>query len=290
MPEPGRQTTLAARTSTLRGSGLQAGEPGSVTLAPGAAGTGFVFRRVDRPGYDDIPARIENLRQVPRCTAIGKGPAEVRVVEHVLAACVLAGVDNALIEVEGPEVPAADGSAALFLEMIQAAGVAPLDAPRIVLEAPAPLEVVGGLGDGWAFRVEPAAACSYTFRFRGGGALAGATASFAPGRDDPRLVAPARTFCFEAEIAALLAAGLGRGGNIESVLVLSSEGVPVNAMRAPLEPVRHKLLDLIGDLALAGLPIRAGITAEGTGHAAHAEVLHRLLSGLVRKEESTYRD
>jgi len=289
MPDAGRQTTLAARTQSLCGVGLHGGEPGSVTVAPAAAGTGFVFRRTDRPAYEDIPARVGNLRQVPRCTVLGVGPAEVRVVEHVLAACVLAGVDNALIEVEGPEVPAADGSAAPFLEMIQAAGTVELDAPRAVLEAPAPLEVVDGGGAGWSFRIDPAPACSYTFRFRGGGALAGAVASFTPGRDDPRLVAPARTFCFQEEIAGLLARGLGRGGTIESVLVLSSEGRPVNAMRVPLEPVRHKLLDLIGDLALAGLPIRAGITAEGTGHAAHAEVLQRLLPGLIRKEGSTNR-
>jgi len=290
MTEAGGQTTLAARTKTLRGAGLHGGEPGSVTLAPGAPGTGLVFRRIDRPAWGDIAARVENLRETPRATALGYGPAEVRTVEHVLAAAVLAELDNAVIEVEGAEIPAADGSAAPFLDLILEAGLAGQDAPREVLVPPAPLEIVGGTGAGWAIRLEPADEPSFTFRFRGGGSLDGVEAGFAPGRDDPRPVAFARTWCFEAEIQALLAKGLGRGGNAGTVLVISSDGAAVNPMRVPLEPVRHKLLDLIGDLALAGRPIGARVRAEGTGHAVHAEFLRRALPGMIRKEVSRNRD
>jgi len=290
MAEAGGQTTLAARTKTLRGVGLHGGEPGSVTFAPGAPSSGLVFRRVDRPAYGDIAARIENLRETPRATALGFGPAEIRVVEHVLAAASLGGLDNAVIEVEGSEVPAADGSAAPFLDLIREAGLEGQDAPREILVPSAPIEVVGGTGAGWAIRMEPADEPSFTFRFRGGGSLDGLEASFIPGRDDPRPVAFARTWCWEAEIQALLAKGLGRGGNAGSVLVLSSDGTAVNPMRVPLEPVRHKLLDLIGDLALAGRPIGARVKAEGTGHAVHAEFLRRSLPGMIRKEVSRNRD
>ncbi|MEK7766182.1 MAG: UDP-3-O-acyl-N-acetylglucosamine deacetylase, partial [bacterium] len=215
-----------------------------------------------------------SLAGTERCTALGvPGGPGVRTVEHLLAACVFAGLDNAYIRVEGEEIPAADGSALPFLELIEAAGLAEQDAPARLLALAAPVAVEGPNG---RVRAEPAEAPAYAFRFRGGGALDGRSATCAPDRDDPRGIAAARTFCYEAEIPALLAAGLGRGGTAENVLVLRADGTPVNAPRFPDEAVRHKLLDLIGDLALAGGSLAASVSAEGSGHALHAMFVRAL--------------
>lgn len=282
MAEGARQRTLAGRTQTLHGAGLHSGAPCSVILAPGAVDTGLVFQRADEPGTPDIPATADRIVPAERCTALRTGTAEVRVVEHLLAACVLAGVDNALLLVEGGEVPAADGCAAAFLELIEHVGVIEQDAPRRIRTLTAPVELSDPKG--WSIRAEAAAAPSFSFRFRGGGALDGREVSFDPGRDDARLVAGARTFCWESEIEALLARGLGRGGTMDNVLVLAADGRAVHGERMPGEAVRHKLLDLIGDFALAGGPVAARVTASGTGHAAHAAFLRALLPRTVAGE------
>ncbi len=282
MADAPRQRTLAGRTQTLHGVGLHAGRPCSVILAPGAPGAGLVFQRADEPGSPDIPANADRIVPAERCTALRSGTAEVRTVEHLLAACVLAGLDNALLLVEGGEVPAADGSAAPFLELIEHVGLVEQDAPRrarrlaqtVALEDPA----------GWTIRAESAPGPAWSFRFRGGGRLDGTEAAFDPARDDPRLVATARTFCYETEITALRARGLGQGGTAENVLVLRADGSAVNGERMAGEAVRHKLLDLIGDCALAGPAPMARVTASGSGHAAHARFVRALGPHLVREE------
>lgn len=279
--------TLTGRTQALQGPGLHSGAPCAVILGPGAPGSGLVFQRADRPAAPDVPATWDRITPAERCTALGTGDSRVAVVEHLLAACVFAGLDDALLLVEGGEVPAADGSAQPFVEMIGHVGLTPQPVRRRALALRAPVEVSGGTGPGWTIRAVPAEAPSFAYRYRGGGSLDGAEAAFTPGTDDPRQVAPARTFCFEAEIAALRARGLGKGGSIDSVLVLAASGAPVNPERLPREAVRHKLLDLVGDLALAGLPIAARITAEGSGHAAHAEFLRVIMPQLTPTEEAT---
>jgi len=202
----------------------------------------------------------------------------VRTVEHLRAACVLAGLDNAVVRVTGEELPAADGSARAFLGMIREAGLVEQAGEREAWPVRESVEVTGKGGAEWVVRVSPAERPSFSFRFRGTVALDGKEASFTSG-DNPDEVASARTFCFEREIEALLKAGLGRGGTAENVLVLRDDGTAVNGERVPFEAVRHKLLDLIGDFALAGRPLAGRVAAEATGHAAHVESLRTLLTG-----------
>lgn len=279
--------TLTGRTQALQGPGLHSGRPCAVILGPGAPGSGLVFQRADRPAAPDLPARWDRISPAERCTALGTGDSRVAVVEHLLAACVFAGLDDAALMIEGGEVPAVDGSARPFVEQIGHVGLSAQPLRRSAFSLRAPVEVSGGSGPGWTIRATPAAAPSFTYRYRGGGTLDGAEASYTPGEDDPLVAASARTFCFEAEIAALRARGLGLGGSAESVLVLGSTGAPVHGERMPGEAVRHKLLDLIGDCALAGGPVLARIAAEGSGHAAHAEFLRVLMQQLTPMEEAT---
>jgi len=277
------QRTLAGRTQTLHGAGLHSGVRASVILGPAAAGRGLVFQRGDEIGGPDIPALVESVLPAPRCTALGAGSSRVRTVEHLLAACVFAGLDNAILAVEGEELPAADGSAADYLDLIEHVGLIDQGVPQAAWRLAEAVELVDPEGGRWRMTAVPAEAPAFRFRFRGGGRLDGREAAWAPGAP-ARETASARTFCFEREVAALRQAGLGLGGTLDNVLVLREDGTSVNAARGEDERVRHKLLDLVGDLALAGAPIRASILAEGTGHAAHAEFLRRLRPKLVKEE------
>lgn len=284
------QRTLAGRTQTIHGTGLHSGARSSVILGPAAAGQGLLFQRGDEPGGPDIPAVVERVLPAERCTLLAQGTSRVRTVEHLLAACVFAGVDNAVLTVEGEELPALDGSAAEYLDLIEHVGLITQDVPAPAWRLSGPCVLEDPVGGRWRISAVPAEAPAFVFRFRGGGRLDGREAAWRPGgpgsAGDPatRRVAEARTFCFERDVAALHAAGLGLGGSLDNVLVLREDGSSVNASRGDDEPVRHKLLDLIGDLALAGAPMLATITAEGTGHAVHAEFLRRLRPTLVQQE------
>lgn len=277
------QRTLAGRTQTLHGVGLHSGARASVILGPAAEGRGLVFQRGDEIGGPDIPAAVERVVPSPRCTALAAGSSRVRTVEHLLAACVFAGLDNAILAVEGEELPAADGSAAEYLDLIDHVGLIDQRVPLASWRLTEPVELADPDGGRWRITAVPARTPGFLFRFRGGGRLDGREAAWSPG-GPARDIASARTFCFEREVAALRLAGLGQGGTLDNVLVLREDGTSVNAARGEDEPVRHKLLDLVGDLALAGAPIRAFITAEGTGHAAHAEFLRWLRPKLLKQE------
>ncbi len=278
------QRTLAKATKVLRGVGLHGGKPASVVIEPAAADAGIVFRSAGVVGLSDVPALVAHVSDTRRCTTLAVGQFRIRTVEHLLAACALAGLDNAVIQIEGDELPAADGSALPFLNLITEATVVEQDRERGAVMLDERVEVSGSAG--WKLVAEPADRASFVFRFRGTRALDGKEVSFTPGVDAPEMVASARTFCFEEEIQALLDAGLGRGGNADNVLVLRADGTAVNAERGPMEAARHKLLDLIGDFALAGKGTTIGsrIVAEGTGHAAHVESLRVFITKLRRME------
>lgn len=275
------QFTLTRPTTVFRGNGLHSGKQSAVRLWPAPAGSGLVFRRPDLPGSPDIPALVENVESTVRCVALASGASRVSTVEHVLAACVLAGLDNAVISVEGDELPAGDGSALPFLEMVEGAGLTEQDAPRRHIFPSRRVES----GPGSArISAEPANAGEIRFRFSDAGKYGGKEAVLGTGAGAVHDIASARTFCYEDEVEALRARGLGQGGNLENVLVLRRDGSSLNEPRGELEPVRHKLLDLIGDLALAGAGIKARIIAEGTGHAVHIEFV-RALAGASEKRE-----
>ena len=276
------QFTLTRPTTILRGNGLHTGRQAAVRLWPAPAGTGLVFRRSDLPGTPDIPALFESVESTVRCVALAKGGARVSTVEHVLAACSLAGLDNAVISVEGEELPAGDGSALPFLEMVETAGLTEQGMARSFIYPARRIETGSG---GARVSAEASNAPEIRFRFSDAGRYGGREVALGAGGISPREVASARTFCYEDEIEALRARGLGQGGSLENVLVLRRDGSSLNEPRGENEPVRHKLLDLLGDLALAGAGIRARIIAEGTGHAAHVEFV-RALAGASEKKEA----
>jgi UDP-3-O-[3-hydroxymyristoyl] N-acetylglucosamine deacetylase len=232
-----------------------------------------------------VPALADNVAPSVRCTRLAADGAEVLTPEHVLAALFGLRVDNAHLELQGPEVPILDGSALPFAEAIHATGIVTQDAAARTLRLPRPVWAAEGERHVLAL---PAERFALTVATAFGRACAGPAVfhvEFPPdGVDDaaaePFLhqLAPARTFCFEDEVAAILAAGLGAGGSLENTLVLSDTG-PSRPLRFEDEPIRHKALDLLGDLALLGGRLSAHVIAVKAGHALHtaaAEQIRRI--------------
>ena len=270
-----RQRTLDG-TAARSGTGLHSGEAVRTEIAPADPGTGLVFRRVDRPDAPAIPARLENVVGVEWETVLGRGDVRVRTVEHVLAALSALEVDNAEIRVDGPEPPALDGSAAPWCEAVGEAGVRRQEPPASVL---APDD---------AFRVEEGEA-SYTVTPYPGlrisaeidfdhGSIGRQFVSVAVEGDTfCRETAPARTFGLEAWKEPLREQGLALGAAPENTVVLTGEGVAAGQeLRFPDEFVRHKVIDLVGDLALLGARLRAHVVAQRPGHRGNVALTRRL--------------
>ena len=271
------QQTLAERV-TCTGTGLHSGASVRLELIPARAGTGIVFVRTDRTHAVEIPARPGGVTSTRLATTLGSGEASVGTVEHLLAALYGLGIDNVRVAVEGPELPVMDGSAASFVYLIRSAGVKAQREPRPVLRVLAPIEVDEG---DRRIRIEPARGLriSYAVDF----------AHPAIGRQELKLdrldaarfeseIASARTFGFLQDVRALWSAGLARGGSLHNTVLLDDRRV-VNqdGLRWPDEFVRHKVLDLLGDLALLGVGIEGHVKVERGGHALH----HRLVAALL---------
>jgi UDP-3-O-[3-hydroxymyristoyl] N-acetylglucosamine deacetylase len=254
-----QQTTLRESFS-LRGFGMHTGSEGRVTVKPAPGGSGIVFMT----GGARIPARAEFVVNTLRCTCIEREGARLDTVEHVLSALHGMQVDNAEIEVDGPELPVLDGSALPWANAIAVAGIEELAAPCKVIELSKPLAL--NQGDSWIV-AEPADSFSVTAVTHYDHPLLGTqVASF---KADPevylREVAPARTYGFAHEVEALLKAGLARGGSLDNALVIYDDHFS-DALRVPNECLRHKIVDLWGDLALAGGRLNVAITAIKPGH------------------------
>ena len=273
-----RQRTLASPVE-LRGVGIHTGAPSRAVLRPAPADAGVWF------GIDGvrIPAEAAHVAEASRCTVLEAGGARVATVEHVLSALFGLGVDNAQIDVEGPELPILDGSAAPWADAILSAGVAVLPAkPRCVrLDAP----VVLHEGETWLVAT-PADSLRVTCVTCYDHALLGTTAAAFSGTPDSYRseVAPARTYWFEAEVAALRAAGLGLGGSLDNALIIHTDRFS-SPLRLPAEWTRHKLLDLLGDLALVGRRLAACVTAIRPGHRTNA-AFAALIAGSASRERA----
>ena len=269
------QRTLS-RPATISGIGLMRGEPGTVTISPGLPDTGIVFVRVDLEGTPEIAlANGPDIDGRGRSTTLGSGNAAVHTVEHLMSALAGLGGDNARVEIDGPEAPAGDGSAAAFADAISAAGLAEQDAVRVHLTVDDPLVVEDGdrsltVSPGDGFRVT----CVFDGHGRDGVVTQVATFDIDP--DTYRAeIARARTFCFADEVDALRAAGLGKGATSENVLIIGGEG-DGPALRYRDELVRHKILDIVGDLYLAGAPLRGHVVAVRPQHELNLTMAKRL--------------
>lgn len=271
------QRTIAEKISCT-GIGLHSGQPVQLTLHPARVGSGVVFVRTDLAHPVEIPARREAVTSTRFATTLGCGDATVATVEHLLSALYSLGVDNVRVEVDGPEVPVMDGSAASFVFLIRAAGVFEQDAPRRRLRIRRPLELRDG---DRSIRVEPARGLRVSYAVDFSHPMIGSQRL-----DDLRLdektfegkICRARTFGFLHEVEALWRSGLARGGNLDNTVVLDGERVlNRDGLRWKDEFVRHKVLDLVGDLALLGMPLEGHVRVERGGHALHQQLVQAIV-------------
>lgn len=277
-----QQRTIAEKVE-CRGLGLHSGEPVGFQLLPAAPGTGVVFACRQAGDEVEIPALEEFVRASTNATRLAREGASVLTVEHLLAVLAARGVDNARVEVDGPEIPAMDGSGAPFDRLLQGVGLSPQAGSRRVLE----IRRAVGYADGprW-IRIEPATGfgVSYAVDFTHP-AIGRQTLEIddlTPARFETE-IAPARTFGFLDEVEALRHAGFARGAGLGNTVVLDARGVMnEGGLRWPDEFVRHKVLDLVGDLALLGCPVRGHVHVERGGHAIH----HALLRVLREQPEA----
>jgi UDP-3-O-[3-hydroxymyristoyl] N-acetylglucosamine deacetylase len=276
------QTTLA-RAAVAEGVGLHSGASARVTLRPAAPGRGIVLRRA---GAGEIVAGHDAISCTDHNTGLGEGERRVATVEHLMAALALAEIDNILVEIDGPELPALDGSAAPWLDAIFAAGIRDLDVPRETIRVTAPVVVEDAAGR--SVRAEPCDGriIEVSISFRDAAIGAQKVTLDLDNPADVRRVASARTFCSRADIEALRAKGLSRGGSLDNAVVVDGDSIlNPSGLRDPLEFALHKALDLIGDLRLAGAPIIGRIIAVRPGHDLNA----RFLAALARANGSVVR-
>ncbi len=285
-----KQTTLGGGF-TLSGKGLHTGLPLTVTFCPAPENHGYKIQRTDLPGQPIIDAVADNVVETTRGTVVQQGDARCSTIEHAMAALFALGVDNCLLQVDGPEVPILDGSAEIYVENIRRVGIVEQDADARYLELDGEVHVEDA-ATGSALSMVPAQDFQVTAHISfSGRALSDQTARLDDMGNFGTEIAAARTFCFVREVEMLLAAGLIKGGDLDNAIVIYENeksqadldrladaiGAPHRdahelgfLQTKPLvwdnEPARHKLLDIIGDMALVGCRLRGHITANRPGH------------------------
>lgn len=269
------QTTIGAGFG-VSGTGLHYNSPVNVTVKPAPAYTGYVFRRTDLNDFE-IPASPEHVAHVSYATTLMKSGVMIATVEHLLSALLGRGVDNAVIEIDSLEVPILDGSSRQWVDLIGRAGVVQLQAPRAYLRVLKRTEV---REKNRVMSIEPANEFRITCDIDFDHPMIGVQRREISFRvsDYSEEIAPARTFGFVEEIEMLRKNGLARGGSLENAIALTPDGVlNPEPLRFGDEFVRHKILDIIGDLALAGMPILGHVRASRSGHGLHTMLLSTLL-------------
>ena len=273
-----------ASSISFEGIGLHSAETVRVTLAPAESGQGIVFCRTDLPECR-VPARYDNVVDTRLCTALadaGRPEQRIGTVEHLMAALAGLAIDDAEIRLDGPEMPILDGSADAFVFLIHCAGIVESSMPRRMIQVMRPVRVTDGAAEATLLPVlngEPGLSLDLEIEF----------AAAAIGRQHYALdlsasafeqeIARARTFTFVSEIEALHAAGLARGGSLANAIVVDgADVVNPEGLRFPDEFVRHKLLDVVGDLALAGAPLIGRVEATRSGHRINNRLLHALFA------------
>ena len=283
------QQTLRNNYS-FEGKGLHTGKVAKMTVCPAPVNTGIVFKRIDLGEEALVEALAENVSNTARSTTISKGNASVSTIEHIMSALTGLGVDNAVIEIDNVEVPILDGSALPYIQAMWKDGLQVQDQPRVYVEVKEPIEVVNDKGS--IVRIEPAEEFSYDIKVDFNSIVLGVqTAKWDSSVEYAEEVGVCRTFVFFHELQFLFANNLVKGGDVDNAIVIVEHPVTeeqVNQMsqlfnipalevredgylsnlvlRFPNECARHKLLDLIGDLRLAGGFLKAKVTAEKAGH------------------------
>jgi UDP-3-O-[3-hydroxymyristoyl] N-acetylglucosamine deacetylase / 3-hydroxyacyl-[acyl-carrier-protein] dehydratase len=275
-----QQQTLS-RPASFSGIGLHSGNRVNMTFLPAAPNTGIRFRRVDLEGKPEIEARVENVVETNRSTTIGKGNVKIHTVEHVLATFVGFGIDNVIVELDANEPPIADGSSREYCKMVESAGIVPQPEKRDPYTITEPIELQMGETE-MAIFPNDVFKITCTSADKQGRFTQFFSVELSP-KTWERDIAHARTFCFYEEIEFLFKHGLIRGGSLENAVVVRDDAVlTTEPLRYPNEFVRHKILDIIGDLSLAGRPICGHLIAVKPSHTANCE-LARLISAQMRK-------
>ena len=286
-----KQRTLK-QVARAVGIGLHSGTKVQLALRPAAADTGVVFRRVDVNPPVDIALMPENVVDTRMATTIGRGDVRVATIEHLMSALAGLGIDNCYVDVDAPEIPIMDGSAASFVFLIQAAGISEQSAPKKFARVVKSVEFRDG--DAWA-RLEPYFGFKLKFSIAFNHPAIDATEQMVEvdfARDSYiKEVSRARTFGFVNDVEALRKAGLAIGGSFENAIVMDEYRV-LNAegLRAGDEIAKHKMLDAIGDLAVLGHPLIGSYVAHKSGHAINNKLLRTLTADKAAFELVTFED
>ena len=282
MPAPEFQHTVG-KTASFSGTALHTGDKVTLKLHPAPVDHGIKFKRKDLQDEPTIDAKIENLKTVERATTIGEGPVRVHTVEHILAALSAMGVDNAIVEMDANEPPIGDGSAQPYVDLIKKAGVMAQEQRRKFFDVREPMHVEAKTGALLVLLPDD--------KFRISCTQAGPNNRFAqflsmeitPTGFECE-IAPARTFVYYEDVEPLMEKNLIKGGSLENAIVVRGEAVlSKEPLRFSDEFVRHKILDIIGDLALVGRRIRGHVVAVKPGHAANAELARALAREQTRR-------
>ncbi len=275
------QQTLA-KSATLAGTSLHTGEKVTLTIHPAPAGFGYKFKRADLPDQPILDAKVESVKTVERSTTIAEGAVKVHTCEHVLSALAGMGVDNALIEMDANEPPIGDGSAEPFVELIKKAGVVALEAVRAVFEVNAPLHIETSGGSLMTIVPDDKFRISCTNVGPDGRFTQFFSTEITPAIYEKE-IAPARTFVFYEDVKPLMDKGLIKGGSLENAVVVRGEQVlSKEPLRFKDEFVRHKILDIIGDLSLFGRTIKGHVIAVKPGHGPNTELARALAKQQAR--------
>ena len=268
-----RQQTIR-RATAISGVGIHTGRETNLRILPAPPGAGIRFRRTDA-GNVEVPAGLTSVSSLELATTLGRDDITVSTVEHLLAAVYILGIDNLVVEMDGPEVPILDGSAMPYLRLLQAAGTRPQNAGRQIVAITSALEIESG--DKW-LRASPypGLRLDYTIDFDGCAVGRQRLQIDVDMRSFERGLAPARTFCRQMDVEQMQRAGLGLGGSVDNCIVFDEDGAVNTELRFPDEPVRHKALDAVGDFTLLGAPIWGHFEVLRGGHQLHYELLRKL--------------
>jgi len=305
-----KQKTIKSQVS-LSGDGLHTGKPANVTIKTAPANFGYVFKRIDVEGQPTIKSTIDNVSQTARGTTLSENGVSVNTVEHLLSALYGLQIDNAIIEIDGPEVPILDGSAELIVKAIEEVGIIEQSELKTYFEIKQPISY-SIPEKGIEYLVVPDEGYDVTVLIDyNSSVLVNQFASLESIENYKKEIAPARTFVFLHELETLAKNGLIKGGNLDNALVIIDKELPKEEidhladlfnkphleflpqkgilnntiLRHTNEPARHKLLDLIGDLSLVGMPIKGKIIATKPGHKTNIE-LARLIQQQLKKEKN----
>jgi UDP-3-O-acyl N-acetylglucosamine deacetylase len=271
------------RAVSLEGIGLHSGEAVKMTVAPAGADTGIIFRAADATL---IPANADHVVDSNSATTVGAFGVRVRTIEHLMAAAAALGIDNLLVDIDGPEVPAADGSALPFVELLRSAGRAGLAAPRRPITITRPIRV--GTESRW-LEALPAESLRISYTLDNSHPIIGLQAGTFEISEAVfcEELAAARTYGFLRDVPAMRKNGLARGGSLENAIVVGKRSVLNDRLRFPDEFVRHKILDLVGDLFLLGRPLRAHVVGRNAGHALNYELAAAIQKALAADRRRT---